>query len=853
MKKKKSTILDKKDIIVICICLAGIFFCLFGYFADVYRVNRRNDIQPVAELTSKVKSVQRRFRDRLVWDMLRPSSPLYTGDFVRTASYSEAVITFNSGAVLNMSQDSLIEILPEEETMRLKITSGNVSLKAAEKITLTAGNEVLEVEKGSVVSMNVEAVAPTIKVISKNKQIDATTATVKKISLSVQEGSVRQSKIDGSIVLVNAGSQLVMGADGLPSKDPAIIMLSPLPVQKIAKKSDENAQIEFVWKNYNYSKDTKTKIELAYDKNFVYPYESRLVSDAESTVFDLPTRVIYWRASPADADGNPLDTHTTSGTISVQTTMPIRKLQPLQNITYTLKSSKATLRFSWTQDELAEGYELTVADNPEMSNPLVLHKTQDTYANLSGFEEGLWYWQVKPCYSDTMLYMLDETEPACFAVKGGVSLKAVKLLKPAAEDVIYTANGRQPVIFSWSAGTDAKTYTLTIADNPKLANPIFTTETEQNYYSITPGKTGLSDDKKWYWGISYKDSDGKDSPASEVSSLYTLGKAPYYKVTSPAPDSSFTQTQFLSTLFSADTNIPLPNRLQIATDPQFTQIVADETIQGTSFRVNTKPDSGFYYWRMSSGSFTSSVYTLYIMPDKKQDSVQIPMVSVAGGSFLMGNNNGTNTEKPAHTVSVNGFSISRTEITQEQFENVMGSNPSYSRNPAMPVEQVTWFEAVEFCNRLSMMEGLTPAYSINGKNITWNTQANGYRLPTEAEWEFAAGSGTGDGKQKVSAEGCVWNSTNSAGQSHECGTLEANAANLFDMCGNVSEWCWDYYGVYRTGEQTNPKGTESGTQRIIRGGCWNSNPQQCTATFRDCQKPEIRSSYTGFRICRGSF
>ena len=269
MKKKKSTILNKKDIVVICICLVGICTCLAGYFFDVYRVNKRNDIQPVAELTSKVKSVQRRFRDRLVWDMLRPSSPLYAGDFVRTAAYSEAVITFNSGAVLNMSQDSFIEILPEEKNMTLKITSGNVSLRATEKITLTAGTEVLEIEKGSVVSMNVEAVAPTIKVVSKNRKTESAPVTVKKISLSVQEGTVRQNKIDGTIVQVNAGSQLVMGPDGNPSKDPALIMLSPLPVQKIAKKSDENAQIEFIWKNYNYANDTTTKIELAYDKNFV--------------------------------------------------------------------------------------------------------------------------------------------------------------------------------------------------------------------------------------------------------------------------------------------------------------------------------------------------------------------------------------------------------------------------------------------------------------------------------------------------------------------------------------------------------------------------------------------------------
>ena len=149
-----------------------------------------------------------------------------------------------------------------------------------------------------------------------------------------------------------------------------------------------------------------------------------------------------------------------------------------------------------------------------------------------------------------------------------------------------------------------------------------------------------------------------------------------------------------------------------------------------------------------------------------------------------------------------------------------------------------------------MIENLTPAYSISGKNVTWNAQANGYRLPTEAEWELAASSGTAAGKQSVSAENSVWNNKNSSGQSHECGKLEANTAGLFDMCGNVSEWCWDYYGVYRTGEQTNPKGSETGTQRIIRGGNWNSTPEQCTATFRESQKPEIRSSYTGFRICR---
>ncbi|MDR1277211.1 MAG: SUMF1/EgtB/PvdO family nonheme iron enzyme, partial [Treponema sp.] len=170
------------------------------------------------------------------------------------------------------------------------------------------------------------------------------------------------------------------------------------------------------------------------------------------------------------------------------------------------------------------------------------------------------------------------------------------------------------------------------------------------------------------------------------------------------------------------------------------------------------------------------------------------MVLVEGGTFQMGSTNGQDWEKPVHAVTVKSFYMGKYEITQKEWAAVMGSNPSGSKGDTLPMEQVSWNEAIEYCNRLSLREGLTPAYRGSGNAITCDFNATGYRLPTEAEWEYAAKGGNKDHISYEysggnSVDGVAWYRENSGKTTHPVGTKQPNSLGLYDMSGNVGEWC----------------------------------------------------------------
>jgi formylglycine-generating enzyme required for sulfatase activity len=238
------------------------------------------------------------------------------------------------------------------------------------------------------------------------------------------------------------------------------------------------------------------------------------------------------------------------------------------------------------------------------------------------------------------------------------------------------------------------------------------------------------------------------------------------------------------------------------------------------------------------------------------------MVYVEGGTFQMGSNNGDSDEKPVHTVTVGGFYLGKYEVTQKEWREVMGSNPSNFKGDNLPVEQVSWQEAVEYCNRRSVKEGLVPAYSGSGDSITCNFKATGYRLPTEAEWEYAAKGGNKGGpvyeySGSNSAGTVAWYTGNSGSTTHPVGTKQANSLGLYDMSGNVWEWCWDWYGNYSSGTQTDPVGpsgpASSGSNRVNRGGGWDGTAQSVRSANRLINTSSDRYYNLGFRLLRPQF
>ena len=231
------------------------------------------------------------------------------------------------------------------------------------------------------------------------------------------------------------------------------------------------------------------------------------------------------------------------------------------------------------------------------------------------------------------------------------------------------------------------------------------------------------------------------------------------------------------------------------------------------------------------------------------------MTLIPGGTFSMGSAESDPDyvawEGPRHEVRLAPFYMGKYTITQREYESVMGNNPSHVQGGNWPVETVSWYGAVEYCNALSKRDRLKPAYTISGDSVAWNPRAKGYRLPTEAEWEYACRAGTStyyNTGDTITAAQARFN----AGTPVETGSFPPNAWGLFDMHGNVYEWCWDWYGDYSAESQTNPRGPETGALRIIRGGSAASDAQHLRSAERGRVEPGVRNVNLGFRIVRNA-
>ncbi|MCP5104159.1 MAG: formylglycine-generating enzyme family protein [bacterium] len=240
---------------------------------------------------------------------------------------------------------------------------------------------------------------------------------------------------------------------------------------------------------------------------------------------------------------------------------------------------------------------------------------------------------------------------------------------------------------------------------------------------------------------------------------------------------------------------------------------------------------------------------------KSSGKITPGMVRVKGGTFKMGSDEGGTDAAPAHKVTVNNFYMAKHEVTQEQWMTVMGNNPSLTTGAMNPVDLVRWYDAVDYCNKRSRLEGLTPCYSGSGVDITCNFAADGYRLPTEAEWEYAARGGAQSRNYKFSGgnnlDEVSWHFKNSWGRrTSAVGLKKPNELGIYDMTGHVWEWCWDWYDkyYYKSSSQNNPTGPAFGVRRVSRGGSLFLPPQPCTT--RNVVKPLNTFPGGGLRVVR---
>jgi uncharacterized repeat protein (TIGR02543 family) len=360
-------------------------------------------------------------------------------------------------------------------------------------------------------------------------------------------------------------------------------------------------------------------------------------------------------------------------------------------------------------------------------------------------------------------------------------------------------------------------------------------------------------------------------------------------------------------------NVNITVSCQVSFDTNGGGSIADQTITTAGAKASrpadpTRANFVFDYWYTDAG-FTTPYYfdtvvtssiTLYakwISQTEIDAMTSKNMVWVSGGTFRLGQNLGTVVADgvyPQSNVTISGFYIGKYEVTQKQWYDVMGTTieqqqdlvttetDNYGRGDTYPIYYVNWYEALVFCNKLSMAENLTPAYRISNSTdpeewgtvptswdaespwnaVTIDSGSTGYRLPTEAQWEYAAKGGnplapvwvgyTYAGSDTV--DDVAWYKDNSGSASHAVGTLAPNGLGLYDMSGNVSEWCWDRYGNYTSTDKTDPTGASSGSSDrvVLRGGLWDSPAVGVRSAYRADGNARIRNEYLGFRLARAA-
>lgn len=223
-----------------------------------------------------------------------------------------------------------------------------------------------------------------------------------------------------------------------------------------------------------------------------------------------------------------------------------------------------------------------------------------------------------------------------------------------------------------------------------------------------------------------------------------------------------------------------------------------------------------------------------------EPSAENGMIAVAAGRVTLSDRR----TRRSWPVELAPYRLAACPVTQGRYAEVTGLRPGTAKGDGVPVEGVSWLDAVAFCDALSRQEGYTPAYGFEAggpgraEAVAWDTSADGYRLPTEAEWEHACRAGT-DGARYGELDDIAWHRANAGDRIHDVGGKEPNAWGLYDMLGNVWEWCWDVYDaeVY-------------GTYRVLRGGGWFDEPWSCRASVRRRSHPTFRIDDVGFRVAR---
>ncbi|MDR1399604.1 MAG: hypothetical protein LBJ41_06770, partial [Treponema sp.] len=578
------------DIFVVLFCLSGATSGVYLFWQDLNRSLVKQSEAPVGTITFKRNIAQRRFQDRLIWSQLQQDSPIYNGDIIRTAELAEASITFLDGNTIDLSETSLIQVFYDQDGARVELSGGAVNVNASTRgITLVSGGTELKLTEGSKISAG-------------------SSDSGDGLNLQIIEGNAAINTGEGT-EQVESGSAFTVRNDGSTSRNAQVVVSFPPPNQRLISSSGKNVPIDFAWNTANFSEDEHTRIEIATDRNFTQIVTASDTS-AVATTIDLSAGTYFWRAYATEpnsqSEAPPLNA--SSGRLTILQTEPPILRSPLDEAVYSYRVNSPTIRFQWSAVESTGDtdiqYLLEIADNSQMTNPRLRTAVSSVSFVYTGLDDGIWYWRVTPIFPTNYQGNPDPSKAAFFVISRATALISPSLLAPESGSVVNSAADGRGIYFSWKKENDAASYTLQLARDIEFRNPVFSHILTETVYTWNPSEIA-AESGRYYWRVSYTDTEGALSPLSESRFFTAISGTPVHEIVFP-PDNYTISDETLSSLrFAWRTNLPFSSRFQIATSSDFSRPLVDESISATTneraFQGVFLAD-GTYYWRVSTSN-----------------------------------------------------------------------------------------------------------------------------------------------------------------------------------------------------------------------------------------------------------
>ncbi len=561
--------------ISVIICLLCASFSYYLFHTNFFRALSKLGEEPIATITFKYKTAERKFLERVVWDRLRQNSPVYNGDMIHTADLSEATVWFTDGTTLDLAENTMAQVfLHGDGTLGADLEQGSASVDSSadgKGLLLTSEKVQVSVKAGSS--------------LSAEKKDDNS------VAFSLQRGNAELASGES----VRAGESILVSDEGQTS-EAAFTMLSPVRNQKFLYYTEDLYTVNFAWKGSLPKSDLA--LQIAKDKEFNTIIQNINASGINEISVSLPKGIYYWRVSDIGGEmsqgrGNQFS----SGKFQIIQSLKPELVVPVENFSYTYRKQSPSVRFIWRESEAATAYSFAVSKSPDMKNPIIEQRSSSSSIIISTLPQGIYYYQITPFYIINRVGLANPSKIGSFRIERQGELTAPVLVSPI--NAAFVDKTKHNENLSWRMDEESVTYRILVSRNQNLSNPIISRETGENYIPLSSSDLKNLRDGEYFWAVTQIDSEGNVSPRSEIRSFYAVTGEIEQRTIFPPEGYSIWKPLLSDTRFTWKTNLELMQYIQLATDKEFKNIVFDSETAGNSFS-GANLDYGEYYWRVTT-------------------------------------------------------------------------------------------------------------------------------------------------------------------------------------------------------------------------------------------------------------